>query len=217
MKVSRFVYALCDPAVPQTLRYVGRTNDLDTRLRTHIHEAEHGLAIKDVWLMYLRYAGRAPGLRVIEECQAGEEKQADHLVKQREIHWIRRFAVERTFVNGPYWANHPSRKSIPAKIKEAWCWAHVLLWSIDRDWLNEKRFLEHLHSTHGLVIRTEPGSRGAVPVECMGDVALAKSLFEQRRHRTWSMLKCLADAHPALLIDDLGALRDRLDGVPDAV
>lgn len=45
MKVSRFVCALCDPAEPELVRYVGRTNDPATRLRMHLHEAEYGIAI----------------------------------------------------------------------------------------------------------------------------------------------------------------------------
>jgi hypothetical protein len=117
MKITRFVYALSDPAEPELVRYVGRTNGLAKRLRTHIAEAEHGIAIKDVWLMYLRYAGRVPDLRVIEECHASDEKHADVLAKQRESYWIRNLCSGAELCKQPILGKSRRTKVSPGKDK----------------------------------------------------------------------------------------------------
>ncbi|QDT10062.1 hypothetical protein K239x_20160 [Planctomycetes bacterium K23_9] len=53
---KQYIYGLIDPLQPEAVRYVGRTNDIEMRLRTHISEAQSNFTIKDVWLSFVSFS-----------------------------------------------------------------------------------------------------------------------------------------------------------------
>lgn len=67
-KVS-YIYALYDPRDPLIVRYIGKAQDVDGRLRGHIKEAQDrvGYSLHRLnWIRYLLKAGVQPQVRVIE-------------------------------------------------------------------------------------------------------------------------------------------------------
>ena len=204
--MPQFIYSLHDPIEPEIVRYVGRTNDLELRLRMHLSSAESGFTIKDVWLTYLRYYNREAEIGVLETCcTAGNSDASETLAKERERHWINLHSSSEFLLNSNSWSGHASRKSIPKAIKQAWCETHVLLWTIDREWKDERHLLQHLHEQYGPVSRSIVTSRGTL-VESLGELSLATSQFEGRRHRCWSILKHFLKAYPGLAVGDIEQL-----------
>lgn len=70
-----YIYALVDPRT-QLIRYVGKTNNLATRLRRH--RTENGRSLRHCWLGELRELGLQPRLLVLQlvsgDWQAAEKK-----------------------------------------------------------------------------------------------------------------------------------------------
>lgn len=209
MTFHQYIYGLAHPLHPEDVRYVGRTNDLDMRLRMHVAEAEYGLTIKDVWLMYLRYAGQEPVIEVIDDCTFDQKSEAERWAKERERFWIGELANRQdNLLNGAKWSGHRSRKSIPKGVKTAWCETHVLLWKIDRNWRDEYRLLDYLNQRYGAITKQTTQPNGSILCESMAEIDFAKSQFEGRRFRACSVLQSLLTAHPTLSVGDLQILRD---------
>ncbi len=209
MSFPQHIYALADPLFPEVVRYVGRTNKLDQRLRMHLSEAEYGFTIKDVWLMYLRYEGRTPIISVLEQSDFGDSATAEKWAKMHEKSWIEKMVEdEAPILNGAKWSGHPSRKAIPKGVKTAWCETHVLLWAIDRSWQDERNLLTYLNDRYGSIMRETPQPNGSTLCESMAEMSLAQSQYEGRRFRACSVLRALLQAHPQLEVGDLQALID---------
>ena len=207
MSFPQHIYALADPLFPEVVRYVGRTNKLDQRLRMHLSEAEYGFTIKDVWLMYLRYEGRTPIMSVLEQSDFGDSATAEKWAKTQEKSWIEKMVEDEVpILNGAKWFGHPSRKAIPKGVKTAWCETHVLLWAIDRSWQDERNLLSYLNDRYGSIMRETPQPDGSTLCESMAEIPLAQSQYEGRRFRACSVLRALLQAHPQLEVGDLQTL-----------
>lgn len=84
-----YIYALCDPDTGD-IRYVGKTNNLALRLRSHQNERRE--TRKCQWLKSLKRSGRLPLIRILEI--VGEENWED-----KERFWIaelRSYGVDLT-------------------------------------------------------------------------------------------------------------------------
>ncbi|MCM2371072.1 hypothetical protein [Aporhodopirellula aestuarii] len=201
---KQFVYGLVDPAMPQTVRYVGRTNDIGMRYRMHVAKAAWNFTIKDVWPTYLSYAGRKAELIAIEELQHDDQKKAEDQAKERERYWIRYYVGQGVeLFNGSQWSEHSTRKSIPKGVKTAWCETHGLLWDLDRNWEDELSLLRHLDDDYGSIMKEEPQPNGSIHWQKMASIPFAQSQYERRRFRTRSVLRALLSAHPTLAVLDL--------------
>lgn len=75
------VYALVDPADPELVRYVGRTNDPITRYRGHHF---NGADAVTAWVAALADAGRRPTMVLLERCASDD-------VAARETYWIHHY------------------------------------------------------------------------------------------------------------------------------
>src|SRR5271157_2391608 len=80
-KTVAYIYALCDPRQPDTVRYVGYSIDPEARLKEHMKDAPHGNTHKDNWLKKLRREGVRPIIQILETCQ-------NKAWQERERFWI---------------------------------------------------------------------------------------------------------------------------------
>jgi DNA-binding XRE family transcriptional regulator len=80
------IYALVDPR-DQTIRYIGVSKDVQTRLAQHMREVQNE---KRKWLSELYQQGLVPDIKILETIEA--EQDADIIYSQRELHWIRYFS-----------------------------------------------------------------------------------------------------------------------------
>jgi len=75
-----YIYVLVDPLNNQ-VRYVGKTWQPKTRIKTHIREAQRMKFAKDVWISSLISRGKLPILIVVETTSV-------EFVDSRERYWI---------------------------------------------------------------------------------------------------------------------------------
>lgn len=79
MKV--FIYSLADPR-DGVIKYIGKTNNVEVRLKNHINPARYKNTLKFNWIRDLRYSGLIPILDIIEVVEAVDGKE-------RERYWIK--------------------------------------------------------------------------------------------------------------------------------
>ena len=75
MPETTFIYALKCP-VSGEIRYVGKSNDPETRYKKHCSPSTNERKRK--WIMWLRSQGRRPELIVLEEVPRAECKDAEN-------------------------------------------------------------------------------------------------------------------------------------------
>ncbi len=79
------VYGLYDPK-NDSLRYIGKTNNLKIRFSRHLRDAKKGVRTHaHRWIAKLLLDGLQPVARVIQECFSGENSL------EAEVYWIRFF------------------------------------------------------------------------------------------------------------------------------
>jgi len=69
------IYALIDP-VSGEVRYIGKANDAQKRLKGHLREARHKTPVY-FWIGSLRKKGLVPELKVIATCEHSEWEEAE--------------------------------------------------------------------------------------------------------------------------------------------
>ena len=79
---TTFIYSLCDPNTKE-IRYIGKANNIQYRLWSHIHEAKNDLRNmhKCNWIKSLLKEGKKPIIEIIEEVSVDYWKDS-------EIYWI---------------------------------------------------------------------------------------------------------------------------------
>lgn len=75
-----YIYALVDP-FNRKIRYIGRTNDPERRLKEHLGNYHRKDSYCQRWIQSVLRQGKQPRLKVIEECN-------EDTWKVRECHWI---------------------------------------------------------------------------------------------------------------------------------
>jgi hypothetical protein len=86
---TTFIYALVDP-IEQTVRYVGKSNYPDKRIKSHLNRAlklKGGGPSKDRWIHSLWKRGLRPQVWILEEVHKAEWGAA-------EVRWIEKFRAE---------------------------------------------------------------------------------------------------------------------------
>jgi hypothetical protein len=84
---TTFIYALIDPRDGR-IRYVGKANNPQVRLRNHVKESRNGHSDhKARWVRLLLREGLYPKLSILEECSVS-------VWKERECYWIARLRSE---------------------------------------------------------------------------------------------------------------------------
>ena len=73
------IYGLCDPAVAEIVRYVGKACDLDSRLAEHIREAKRARkrTHRINWILSLLRSGRAPVAQILDIVGTKEANAAE--------------------------------------------------------------------------------------------------------------------------------------------
>lgn len=64
-----FIYGLVDPREPETIRYVGKTTDLEKRWLAHITKSKYLKCHRSSWIVSLIRQGIVPIMRIIMLCQ----------------------------------------------------------------------------------------------------------------------------------------------------
>lgn len=75
-----YIYGLSDPRDGR-IRYVGKTNNIQRRLESHIYDMPGANPRKERWIQSLINKAMKPEIVILEECQEGEWQE-------REIYWI---------------------------------------------------------------------------------------------------------------------------------
>ena len=65
MENKTFIYTLCDPNTNE-IRYIGKTNNLDYRLRKHINESKNKRTHKERWVDSLIIKGLLPIIEILD-------------------------------------------------------------------------------------------------------------------------------------------------------
>lgn len=74
MKRYTFIYALYSPEQPNVVRYVGKSNNINSRLTKHIYEAKNGKSYKNNWIKSLLNKGQKPTIKVLKKVDVSEWK-----------------------------------------------------------------------------------------------------------------------------------------------
>lgn len=70
---TTFIYGLFDPLEPETIRYVGKTNNNPRiRLWQHISDSKNSHSYKSNWIKKLIFEGRKPKIKVLKEVKMSE-------------------------------------------------------------------------------------------------------------------------------------------------
>jgi group I intron endonuclease len=81
-----YIYTLIDP-ITNAVRYIGKTNNIKSRLKTHIICSKNKKTHKDFWIQRLLKLGVKPIIEVLEEIEIGCDWQS------AEIYWISQFKL----------------------------------------------------------------------------------------------------------------------------
>ena len=73
MRNTTFIYGLYCP-ITNELRYIGKSNDVKSRLNSHRKNSKKLISEKDIWINSLIINGQSPLLRVIEEVKIEDWK-----------------------------------------------------------------------------------------------------------------------------------------------
>lgn len=73
---TTFIYCLKDPR-DDAVRYIGKANDPEKRLKGHIYKAKHETTHKGYWIMSLLSLGLAPIMQIIEEVPFSDWKERE--------------------------------------------------------------------------------------------------------------------------------------------
>ena len=71
-----YIYSLIDPRNGE-IKYVGKTKDLDVRLKSHLHDAKRTNTPKNAWILKLRRLGLKPQMEMLEEVPEPEWPKAE--------------------------------------------------------------------------------------------------------------------------------------------
>ena len=77
-----YIYSLSDPNTGD-VKYIGATNDVNSRFNIHIYDSKTNVTYKDRWISSLIKEGLKPILTVLDECPFYfyREKEAEQIVK----------------------------------------------------------------------------------------------------------------------------------------
>jgi len=70
------IYGLCDPDTGE-LRYIGKANNAEARLKSHIRDARRRRTPVYIWMNRLTDKGKRPSLRILQTVCADEWEQAE--------------------------------------------------------------------------------------------------------------------------------------------
>ena len=65
METKTFIYTLSDPKTNE-IRYIGKTNDLDYRLKKHINESKNKRTHKEKWIDSIILKGLSPIIEILD-------------------------------------------------------------------------------------------------------------------------------------------------------
>ena len=71
---TTFIYGLIDPEKSDIIRYVGKTNNMKSRLIKHISESKKSKSYKNNWIKKLIFQGRKPEMILLKEVSINEWK-----------------------------------------------------------------------------------------------------------------------------------------------
>lgn len=71
-----YIYSLIDPRDGE-IKYVGKTKDLNERLKSHFHDARRFNTPKNAWLLKLKRLGLRPRVEVLEEVDKSSWPEAE--------------------------------------------------------------------------------------------------------------------------------------------
>lgn len=71
---TTFIYALIDPIEPDIIRYVGKANNMKSRLIKHISESKKSKSFKNNWIKKLIHEGKKPEMILLKEVLISEWK-----------------------------------------------------------------------------------------------------------------------------------------------
>lgn len=92
-----YIYALRETG-QQAVKYVGQTNNLDSRLKQHLHTAKRrGVNPRDIWIADVLSRNNSVEIELIEECDIDT-------VAERENYWIEHYRAK----------GHPLTNSLPS-------------------------------------------------------------------------------------------------------
>lgn len=77
--ITTFIYALCEPGT-RTIRYIGKANDVKSRLRQHIHEARGmngGRTHRERWILSVLAKNKRPDALILAEVSREEWKSEE--------------------------------------------------------------------------------------------------------------------------------------------
>lgn len=85
--MKTFIYALYDHSEPEHIRYIGKADDLDKRLKQHIDDANNVVTTKSNWIKDLLSRGLNPSIVTLEEVSYDHDLEWG----DRECHYIAKY------------------------------------------------------------------------------------------------------------------------------
>jgi hypothetical protein len=76
------IYALCEPATGE-VRYIGKANDAQARLKSHIRDSNRRNTPVYAWMRSLARAGRRPALRVLLDSERWQDDERRLIAEYR--------------------------------------------------------------------------------------------------------------------------------------
>lgn len=201
---EQVIYKLVDPASPDVVRYIGRTNATGERQRFHAFNAHsQDCSPRGLWVAYLWYAGRSPELVPVERESFADKTEAEGWAKDRERHWIRHFAeAGEPLVNQECWWSHPHRKPIPAGYRMAWEKVHLSLFWFDFVARNVGETLAAIDSKLGRLSLTQPTPAGE-KIRSLLSASEAERGHQRGRHCLVDSVRGLAREYPSIAVAPL--------------
>jgi len=92
---TTYIYGLYDPLYPEEIKYIGKSDRPQTRLRRHLKGGKDGYHPKDDWIYHLSRVGRVPRFKILEEVKY----YADVQWEVREEYYIKKYSAESSIYN----------------------------------------------------------------------------------------------------------------------
>lgn len=213
------IYGLVDPEHPDEIRYVGRTNKPDERLRFHAFNAfQHDSSPRGLWVGYLWYAQRSPQMTVIEQESFSDAKAAVAWAKDRERRLISHFRdYDKPILNREAFWTCPTRKAVPYGVRKAWEQTHVSLFWFDHAALMLDETLSAIDSKLGSLSLERP-IRDGKEIRSLMDADEAQRDHERGRGGLVEAIRAIVTEYPAVEVAPVDWLesaplsRDGFDG-----
>ncbi len=128
MKFTRFVYGLFDPREPEFVRYVGESEDMEKRMRSHEYDAIDGGSVRSLWIAELACLGIRPQYRILDTVMANTKQMVRRKSRADELRWIKNLSKQTPpITNAPVWEKAMIASGVPVEIIKQYrdnLWSH---------------------------------------------------------------------------------------------